>query len=366
MRDSFRESLKKALKGEKTVIIRIAHVGENKKRRSSIKNNKCYFIPITHYSREYEEIKYLNNENKHSLKADKESNKYYHADPLIYAQKNEEDKITLSLTYGENDIETILSWIIIPEKIEIDPNTIDAYVFFNTTFVINNDYKYHIQLIHGGFKVDAYDYIRNFKYYFENNNNIFYNTNKIDKEKMKKRVELNPHWIAEHQNNGGGILMMVGDEYKWFFGVPIAPHILYPNVYPKPEKLEKRKKYIKSFLKNKIEVEKYINEFEINYETESILKDYLNNYIKGEKYNLPLPNLSSIISRKEMACKILNKYCFVPQIKSKDHKYNFSYLDIILNKNCLNKYSFSFAMFLYILLDSFLINITTSRLEDFI
>lgn len=80
---------------------------------------------------------------------------------MIYAKQEPTREAVLSLTYGENNEEPMLIWLEKPKR-EKDISKIDAYVLFNTTYLVSN-YEKELQFIQGGFKAKAWDYIQCFR-----------------------------------------------------------------------------------------------------------------------------------------------------------------------------------------------------------
>jgi len=339
------QSLNDVLSGDKrAVVIRIAHVGGYCKGVFSGRQ-ECIFMPITGDDKQkepYSKVEYVGVSNEHNKRW-----KYgYHADPLIFAKKPD-GELVRSITYGENDVETMAAWIDLwsNERGEVDVSKIDAYVLFNSTLRMD-DYKKGFQVIHGGFKAEIWGDISCFKDSKEQ-------CPKFDFRSVADRVEVNPHWL---RGDSDGILMMVGDSESWFFSMPIAPPPLYFLAQEKEEKIEASKKLIHDLsLQNGKEARELLGKVDEN--QEKWLKLFLDAYCRGGDFGIEevkeLVREYQQMKRKKVAEMCLSEIGFTPQ-----WKWNYSYLDLVItNEREIVKnpeYSWGLGLLLLLTIDSYL------------
>jgi len=282
--DDLAKSFRSVLSGEKkAVLIRIAHVGATISNSIVIDNQlvigkcgdgyNCLFVPIPGDvstcllylvdRKELRRLYILKDQQKEPIKLPID----LHADPLIYALKEEggETKFILSLTYGEDDAEPRHIWYNFVKEREWSTNNIDAYVLFNSTFIIQDGID--IQLIHGGFKAVMWNPLSCFKastppeYCLQ-----FPQVDEHLRSRILERVQVNPHWIRgdykdENVKKDDYILMIVGDESSWFFSLPIAPPPLYFLAQWKENKINLSRNIIRSRLgRDEEEVRKRVSE----------------------------------------------------------------------------------------------------------
>jgi len=221
------------------------------KKRSTIRgintaNPQCKFIPLydyLYYNGEllydlgyYSRVRYIGADGEERPGMNHNA---FHADPIIFVQRNGDSEIVPSITYGENNAEPWYIWIDwlkawLGDQ-QVNTSRVDAYVFFNSTFEIEDDFitsfkstkggeKLELQLIHGGFKAIAWNDLSCF---IEGEREDCLTFENVDFDAVRKRVMLNPHYLRLEDRTEGGILMIVGDENSWFFSLPIAPPPLY-------------------------------------------------------------------------------------------------------------------------------------------
>jgi len=144
-------------------------------------------------------------------------------------------------------------------------------VLFNSTFRIVNEDSTPIQMLHGGFKASAWNYLSCIFREIEGACLEFRSFRGVSEAEVHERFDPNPHVLrrteaeVEQLLREGKIfpeLMILGDKESWFFSLPIAPHILYPYVYSKSESEEKEKKLNRAvnIIRSRIGTEKDIEE----------------------------------------------------------------------------------------------------------
>jgi len=365
------ESLQGVLNGKKrAVLIRIAHVGisgcghcENIYQDTQ----KCYFVPTTEDEeswKKFKKVKYWVNSGQDTQCLESTICCGFHADPLIFAQAPNVGLVK-SITYGENDVETMLAWLDIPFKQfgeETPKNSVDAYVLFNSTFLMR-DYGISFQVIHGGFRAKDW-------------NDISYFRNNAAQNPGINGVTVNPHWI---RGDDEGVLMIVSyEDYEetWFFSLPIAPPPLFFKTMKERTKLQKSTQMINELFKNdyRKRLHSLINElgFNNNYDIRKITAES-SSFV--EWYRTAGKNKTSNTaqeidklkrgegSRIEVAYRFLTQYGFTPQAI---RDLNYSYLDLYLTKpeGEQLKPSWYIAILLLLLIDNYLKNIAPNIGEE--
>lgn len=339
------QSLKDVLSGNKrAVVIRIAHVGEDGHCKGIFsERQECIFVPITgddEQKEPYSKVEYIGVSN--------ECNSCWkygcHADPLIFAKKPNGELVE-SITYGENDVETMIAWIDLWREKGVDASKeVDAYVLFNSTLCMD-DYKKEFQVIHGGFKAKIWGDISCFRDGKEQCPGFNFRS-------VADRVEVNPHWL---RNDDSNILMIVGDSERWFFSMPIAPPPLYFLAQGK-KKIEASNKLIQDLpLQDEKRVEELVGKVDEN--KKKWLKLFLDAY-RGGGYS-EIEEIEELVreypqmKRGEVAEMCLSEIGFTPQ-----WKWNYSYLDLIItnDRGIVEKpeYSWGLGLLLLLIIDSYL------------
>jgi len=358
-KDQLVQSLQGVLNGEKrAVLVRIAHVGLKTDEKQLINdeqilrvvnvceniyqaNQTCYFAPIIGDEKDRERFKvgyFVNSER--STQSPILTYEYgFHADPLIFARRPNGELVE-SVTYGEDDPEPRCLWLRDPSDHcgNFAPkNKTDAYVFFNSTFVMR-DYGIDFQVIHGGFKAEGWKDISEFR---EN----------IDRNKYRDRIEVNPHWV---RGDDEGILMIVGDVGTWFFSMPIAPPPFY-FIAQGDRKVKQSTKIINELLQQDIKEQLTTLKNKLRMKDNEVVKEalaFVKMYKQGKiEDDNSLLAQSLYTQRVVAAARLLEEDSFTPQIK-----FNHSYLDLYLTKpkDGQLKPSWYIAILLLLLIDNYI------------
>jgi len=274
-RDSLVASFKSVLDGgKKATLIRIAHVGgtEEDSIVGVCEDHICSFIPTS--GDVVTCLRHLKKEGVVILSLNKGSDlgkpMCLHADPLIFALKGG-NKAILSLTYGENDVEPKYIWYKFVREKNWDTNNIDAYILFNSSFIVQDDIV--IQLIHGGFKAAMWNPLGCFKASTPPKYCLtFPQVDEHLRDEVLERVQVNPHWIrgdyeGEDVDENNYILMILGDKEKenWFFSLPIAPPLLYFLAQRDKNKLDLSRRVIETRLgRNRERVSEVLKTYGLN------------------------------------------------------------------------------------------------------
>jgi len=281
--EAFAQSLKEALNGNKIVLVRIAHVGESEEgfmRNIYSSTPESIFLPKRSEGKPrdypyaqgfYRCIEYVGagKYKPRCVKEKKFPNIVFHADPLIFARSG--GTLIESITYGEDDAETRYIWRDWIKQQITDVSNVDAYILFNSTFrIIDKKSTSRLQMLHGGFKALAWNYLSCIFKEIKGNCLSFRSFKEVSEAEIRERFGPNPHTLritedeVEREWRERRIiytdLMILGNKESWFFSLPIAPPPLY-FLAQGPDKIEwSREIIIKRLGRNKDRVRSMVSE----------------------------------------------------------------------------------------------------------